>query len=301
MFELPHQSRHLRQGRSDALTMKLGQIWTNPPRFASQKSCLKRIWRSPVPFHTSFCKQPRCLWISALLNKHLESSRFWNMFIWNRCEYLRVGPKQNSDLALDPFPLGFLTIRFHWFHDCRSHKTENSSPESQRRKWKHCQRAQIAEGPLAWPHVIKDRQTSQVAWQKAYLNFLNFIKIWVLDQNEDDYTAGCHVLNKAMLQQWSLLNAFRVCVISICLPALVFALQKFGLKASWRILPLISTHSKHPAESFLPTRVSCFGSSCMSDTNLVAASQCQMHCLCLWCICNFTNFTPSHAKGKSSI
>ena len=26
-----------------------------------------------------------------------------------------------------------------------------------------------------------------------------------------------------------------------------------------------------------------------------------MHCLCLWCFCSFTNFTPSHAKGKPNI
>ena len=228
--------------RSDDLTVKLGQIGNiKPPRFASQKSCLKRIWRSPaVPlFHTSFLrKKHRCLWISTLLNKHLESSRYSVIVLClsetaaNTWEW-----SLHSDLALSSFPFReFQIMKFRWFHDCRSQSWKSEEEMKTLPEGSNCGRTTSMTC-----HQRFDRhKVSQVAWQKAeFLEFLEFHKIWVLHQNEDDYTAGCHVLNKVMLQQGSVFTAFRVCVcvISICLPALVFVLQKFGLKTPSCILP----------------------------------------------------------------
>ena len=189
------------------------------------------------------------------------------------------------------------------------------SPESQRRKWKHCQRAQTAEGPLAWP-VIKD-STDITKYHKLHgkkLNFLNFLSFV-----KSEFCTKTRMITRrvvmswtkeqVMLQQGSVFSAFRVCVcvISICLSALVFVFTK--IRAENIVLhPAIAKGNRfQPLPSARPKASCPHGSlasvlpACLTP---IRYQRLNVKCTASVCLASATllyNSTPSRAKGKPSI
>ena len=241
MFELPHQSRHLPPGRSpknQQIWRSDRETWTNR-KHKTSPFCLSKIMLEanlaesccPVVSHIFFAPKTQMpVNIDPAKQTFGEFKIFCNccVFIWNSCEYLRVEPWE------------FQILKFRWFHDCRSQSWKSEEEMKTLPEGSNCGRA---ISMTCHQRFDRHHKVSQVAWQKAeFLEFLEFHKIWVLHQNEDDYTAGCHVLNKgtsnaATGKRFQCFSCVSACVISICLSALVFVLQKFGLKTSSCILP----------------------------------------------------------------
>ena len=285
--------------------MKLGQIGNiKPPRFASQKSCLKRIWRSPaVPlFHTSFLRQRhRCLWISTLLNKHLESSRYSVIVV---CL---------SETAANTWEWSLGSFKYWNSVDSMTVVLSPESPEEEMKTLPEGSNCGRAISMTCHQRFDRHHKVSQVAWQKAeFLEFLEFHKIWVLHQNEDDYTAGCHVLNKgtsnaATGKRFQCFSCVSACVISICLSALVFVLQKFGAE-NIVLHPAIAKGNRfQPLPSARPKASCPHGSlasvlpACLTP---IRYQRLNVKCTASVCLASATllyNFTPSRAKGKPSI
>ena len=192
------------------------------------------------------------------------------------------------------------------------------SPESQRRKWKHCQRAQTAEGPLAWP-VIKD-STDITKYHKLhgkklnFLNFLSFIKSEFCTKTRmiTRRVVMSWTKEQVMLQQGSVFSAFRVCV-CVCVCHINLSLSTCfcftKIRAGNIVLhPAIAKGNRfQPLPSARPKASCPHGSlasvlpACLTP---IRYQRLNVKCTASVCLASATllyNFTPSHAKGKPSI
>lgn len=159
----------------------------------------------------------------------------------------------------------------------------------------------------------RHHKVSQVEWQKAeFLEFLEFHKVWVLHQNEDDYTAGCHVLNKgtsnaATGKRFQCFSCVCVCVCHINLSlSTCFCLTK--IRAENIVLhPAIAKGNRfQPLPSARPKASCPHGSlasvlpACLTP---IRYQRLNVKCTASVCLASATllyNFTPSRAKGKPS-